>query len=89
VHIDKRAGAILAASAADDDDTLLTTVQCAGWLGVSEMFLIVGRTKGYGPPHVRISPNVVRYRRGDVRVWLTERTHRHNAEITKRVVEAS
>jgi hypothetical protein len=85
VHIDKRADAILAASAADDDDTLLTTVQCAGWLGTSEMFLIAGRGKGYGPPFIKISTNTVRYRKGDVRTWLGERTQRSTAEVKKRV----
>jgi predicted DNA-binding transcriptional regulator AlpA len=88
LHIDKRADAILAASVADDDDTLLTTVQTAGWLGVSEMFLIQGRGKGHGPPFIKISPNTVRYRKGDVRQWLAERTQRSNAEAKKRA-EAS
>ena len=77
LHIDKRAAAIVAASEGMNDEDMLTTVQTAAWLGVSEMFLIKGRTEGYGPPYVRVSPQVVRYLRGGVRGWLRERTYRY------------
>jgi predicted DNA-binding transcriptional regulator AlpA len=79
-HLDSRADVILDAVAGTDGDDLLTTVQVAGWLGVSTVFLIMGRSKGYGPQFVRVSPTVVRYRRRDVIAWLESRTYASNAE---------
>jgi hypothetical protein len=80
-HIDKRA-ATLAAQPGDDDE-LMTVVECANWLGVSTEWLNIGRSKGYGPPFVRLSPNMVRYRRAGVRTWLIKRTHRSTAEYAR------
>jgi hypothetical protein len=57
---------------------LLNTAELASWLGVSE----IGRSRGYGPAFVRLSPTAVRYRASDVRAWLTDRTHRRTAEFT-------
>ncbi|HUS96770.1 MAG TPA: helix-turn-helix domain-containing protein, partial [Hyphomicrobiaceae bacterium] len=54
---------------------LLSTPQLAEWLGVSTQWLEIGRSRGYGPPFIRMSPKRVRYRRGDVLDWLRERTH--------------
>jgi hypothetical protein len=78
-HIDKRAGAIASQVAGDDDD-LLTTNETADWLQVSSQWLEIGRTRGYGPPYDRLSAKVIRYRRGKVRAWLDERSHRGTAE---------
>jgi hypothetical protein len=72
-HLDRRAEAILAVGDGPADE-LLDTFETAKWLGVSVQFLQIGRSKGYGPPFVRISSNIVRYHRGSVRRWLRERT---------------
>ena len=73
-HIDRRAREIIDQLAIDlADDFLLTTLQCANWLGVSTQFLELGRIKGYGPPAVDIAPRVVRYRKNSVLQWLLER----------------
>ena len=79
-HLDRRALAIIEAANAGSDDELLRTIVVAVWLGVSEEWLEIGRSRGYGPPYHRLSPRRVRYRRGDVKAWLTERAHRHTAE---------
>jgi hypothetical protein len=81
-HLDKRADSIAASIAALPDDTLLKPADLACWLSISVQFLAIGRTRGYGPAFVRLSPTAVRYRASDVRTWLTERTHRRTAEFT-------
>jgi predicted DNA-binding transcriptional regulator AlpA len=72
-HLDKRADDLITTGANDPDD-LLTTKQLAAWLGVSTTTLEIWRCEGKGPPFVRITPRMVRYRRGDVLQWLAERT---------------
>lgn len=80
-HLDKRA-----AQAADhklahgDPDNMLRTKVVAEWLGVSESWLANGRSKGYGPRWIRISPSVIAYRRSDILAWLDGRTHQSTAE---------
>jgi hypothetical protein len=81
-YLDKRADSIAAQIAALPDDTLLSTADLACWLGVSIQFLTIGRSRGYGPAFVRLSPTTVRYRASDARAWLTERTHRRTSEFT-------
>jgi predicted DNA-binding transcriptional regulator AlpA len=73
-HLDRRA-ADLAEEGRGDPDSLLTTPAVAEWLTVSAQWLEIGRSKGYGPKFVRLSPSRVRYRRADVLDWLDERTH--------------
>ena len=82
LHIDKRADSILATTAGDDDN-LLSTPEMAAWLGCSTQWLEIGRNKGYGPPFERLSPRMIRYRRGKVRAWLNERSHRSTSEYAK------
>ena len=74
-HLDRRAADLI--DEGGDDDDLLDTPTTSVWLGVSSQWLEIGRSKGYGPPYVRLSPSRVRYRRGDVRRWLRERTIDH------------
>jgi len=38
---------------------LLTTKQMAEWFRVSEQWLVIGRSKRYGPANIKISPNNV------------------------------
>lgn len=72
VHLDKRAGQL--AAEPGDDDELLSTKELASWLGVSQQWVNAGRCKGFGPPYLRMTPTMIRYRRGAVREWLAERT---------------
>jgi predicted DNA-binding transcriptional regulator AlpA len=81
-HIDRRADAI-AAGFTGADDQLIDTKQLANWLGVSTQFLEIGRSRGYGPKFCRLSPRRCRYRVGDVRTWLAERTHAATAEYSR------
>src|SRR5438477_7707224 len=84
-HIDRRAIAVIEEATLRSDDELMPTPNCAIWLGVSDQWLEIGRTKGWGPPFVKLSPRRVRYRVGDVKRWLAERSHRCTVEYQKRL----
>jgi hypothetical protein len=73
-HIDRRAPLLMATSEGGADD-LLSTRQTADWLGVSTQWLEIGRSKGFGPSYVRVSPRRIRYRRDSVLRWLAEREY--------------
>jgi hypothetical protein len=81
-HIDKRADALIGVSG--DDDDLLTTREIAEWFGVSEQWLEIGRSKGYGPPFLRMSERCIRYRRGNAREYLRKRTFASTAAYARR-----
>lgn len=70
-HLDKRAAELIAAGAGDPDD-LLTTKDVAAWFGVSKQWLEINRSKGDGPPFIKLG-RMVRYRRDAVLQWLDER----------------
>ena len=78
-HIDPHASAIIEAGIGSDDD-LLTTGEMATWFRKSKQWFEIGRSKGYGPPFVRLARQVIRYRRGDAKAWLAERRHAFTAE---------
>lgn len=78
-HLDRRA-ARLAADDTGDDEDLLSTRETADILAVSEPWLEIGRSRGYGPPFVRLSPRRVRYQRGALREWLRARVHQRTSE---------
>ena len=80
-HLDRHASAIIEAASGSDDD-LLTTAEMATWWRKSKQWFHIGRCKGYGPPFVRLSPQVIRYRRGDAKAWLAERVHARTSEYT-------
>ena len=86
MHIDKRAGRLLddPIFSEGNDDQLLTTQELAKWLGCSVEFLEIQRGKETGPPFVRVTPNMVRYRRGGARDWLRSREVRSTAEYRKK-----
>lgn len=55
-------------------DDLLTEAQAARLLQLSIYTLQAWRARCYGPPHVKLSPRGgVRYRRGDLRLWIESR----------------
>ena len=85
-HLANRLDEVLASPEAEGaDDDLITTLALANWFNVSQQWCELGRTKNYGPPFIRLGPQVVRYHRGTVREWLTARIHSSTAEYsTKR-----
>jgi len=83
-HLDRRADIIADAAADLPEDDLLSTPATAKWLGCSEQWLEIARSKGYGPPFVRISTRRVRYLRSAVLSWLVSRTHASTAEYAAR-----
>lgn len=83
-QLDRRASALIEAGAGADDD-LLSTRELADWLGMSNLWLELGRMHGYGPRYIRIGTRRIRYRRADVLTWLRERTFSRTDEYQKRV----
>jgi hypothetical protein len=55
-----------------DPDSMLLPVEAAHVLGLSHRTLESWRVRGGGPPFVRISARVVRYRRGSLLHWASE-----------------
>jgi predicted DNA-binding transcriptional regulator AlpA len=78
-HLDKRAHDI---PISGSDDDLLRPPETAGLLGVTEKWLAMARSGGYGPPFVKFSSRRIRYRRSDIRMWLAARVHQHTKEYT-------
>jgi hypothetical protein len=62
----------------DDCDFLIRTAQAALLLGVEPRTLASWRSRHVGPAVVRLSPRVIRYRRGDVLAYI-ERARRGGA----------
>jgi hypothetical protein len=83
-HLDRRANALIASASGAADD-LLATRETADWIGVSIQWLEIGRSAGYGPPYIRVSPRCIRYRRADVILWLRERTYARTSEYVGEV----
>lgn len=79
-HLDKRIPEIIMRAPKGGPDDLLCTKAVAEWLGVSTQLLEIGRSKGYGPAFVRISPRRIRYRREDVLAFLRQRTHTQTSQ---------
>lgn len=87
-HLDRRAAELSATAAFLNPDQLLNTNETAEWLGVAPISLRIWRSRGEGPPFVRVSRRGIRYRRGDVTEWLRDRTclfaQEHDAEAAER-----
>jgi predicted DNA-binding transcriptional regulator AlpA len=81
-NLDRRALALIDQANAGTDDQLMTTPEVAVWLGVTDAWLEIGRSKskGYGPPYIRLSPRRVRYHRGTVKKWLAERAYQRTTQ---------
>lgn len=79
-HLDRRAAELAVQGATSAADEWLNTEQLAGWLGVSTQWVELRRKLGDGPPFFRPSPNMVRYRRGEVVEWLNRRHYRRTSE---------
>jgi predicted DNA-binding transcriptional regulator AlpA len=57
-----------------DDEILIDGPQLAKWLAVSSRTPERWRNQHTGPPFVRVGKSMVRYRKGDVRVWINSNT---------------
>jgi hypothetical protein len=87
MHIDRRAGRLLAEHVSEGpDDELLTTEQVAEWFGCSVQFLEICRGRGTGPGFQRMSPRKIMYRREAVRKWLRQRERRSTSQYRNREV---
>ena len=83
-YLDRRAARLVEDGSYGNPDDLLNTPQLADWLQVSSQWLEIGRSKGYGPPFIRLNAKRVRYRRAKVLKWLEERTYARTAEYKER-----
>jgi predicted DNA-binding transcriptional regulator AlpA len=56
------------------DDQLMSTKQVSAYMGVAVSTLIMYRAMGEGPPYIKIMRRMVRYRKGDLDIWLAAQT---------------
>ena len=82
--LDRRAAALVAHPDYQNDEQLLTTQQVAEWLQISPSWLEIGRTKGYGPKYVKLGAKRVRYRVGDTKQYLRDRTCQATADYERK-----
>lgn len=62
------------------DERLRSTMEPANFLTVDSGTLKRWRTKGGGPPYVKISANRCRYSLEALKAWAAERTRRSTAD---------
>ncbi len=79
-HLDRRAFQLIDHGAGGDPDDLLDTAALTDWLGLSKQWAEIGRSRGYGPPFIRLGPRRIRYRRKDVLRWLESRVYARTAD---------
>ena len=77
-HIDRFAEDFLPLVTRGDPDQLLTTEEVARLLHISKPWLEIGRSKGYGPPWIRMGKLMVRYKRDGIVKWLRGRARAAN-----------
>src|SRR5262245_36479386 len=82
--LDRRADQITTFTQNIPDDQLLTTRQVAAMLGVSEQLVEKLRAKNEGPEWTALGPRCIRYRMGNVRIWLGTRIKLHLRTLTER-----
>ena len=75
-HLDRRAGELIAIGAGDPNEICSTTKDVAAWFGMSVITLEIWRSKGKGPPFTKLTPRMIRYRRGDA-LRLARQAHMH------------
>jgi excisionase family DNA binding protein len=59
----------------------LSTQQLADLLGITRDALEQLRRRGGGPPFVRVSPRMIRYRRADVEAFFAARVEQPGREV--------
>lgn len=62
------------------EDRLLSRVEVEHFFGIPKRFLEISAVRGDGPPMVKIGARMVRYRVGDLRLWLADRTVRSTSQ---------
>lgn len=66
-------------SAESDERTVLPTERAAAYLGLSPKTLETLRTRGGGPPFLKLGRRVV-YRKADLELWLAQRVRRSTSD---------
>lgn len=70
--------------AGNDPDRLLLADEAAQFLRLTPRALENWRSKGDGPPFIRISHRCVRYRFGTLVDWLSKRTSAESSEASEK-----
>lgn len=70
-----------------NQNELLSRTQVEAQYGLGRRWLELAACRGDGPPMVRISSAMVRYRRGDLEAWLASRTVRSTSEALPACIE--
>ncbi|WP_158308156.1 helix-turn-helix transcriptional regulator [Roseobacter litoralis] len=60
----------------EPNEKLMTTPECAEFLGVGKDVMFEWRKNGEGPPYLHMTARTIRYDRDDVLAWA--RSHRVN-----------
>ena len=68
------------AQSVERPDTLLTERQAARMLAVTTRALQAWRYRGGGPPFIRISSRLIRYRQCDLHEWIASKMCRSTSE---------
>lgn len=71
---------------ASDPDALLSPAKAAALLGASIRTLEGWRVRGGGPPYIRISSRMLRYRRGDLIQFIESRRLKSTSEYCARSI---
>ncbi len=80
-HVDPHATTVIGILETGDPDDLFEAEQVAAYLRVTISWLNVARSKGFGPPFIKLGPHMIRYRRSDLLKWLRSRvTHRKTVQ---------
>ena len=79
-HLDRRAHQIIEQGVDGNPDDLLDTKEMAAWFGNSPQWFEIGRSRGYGPPFIRLGSRSVRYQRKFALRWLESRIHACTSE---------
>ncbi len=82
-HLDRRAADLIAKGQTLSPDALLRTPDQARWLGVSTQWLEIGRSRGYGPPFIRLSARRCVYKVSSTLEWLRQREFTRTSEYSQ------
>ena len=66
-------------------DKLLSRLEVEQEFGISKRFLEIAAVRGDGPPMVKLSKRMVRYRPRDIVSWLDSRTVQSTSEESSEV----
>ena len=61
---------------------LLSRIEIEAEYGISRRWLELAAISGEGPPFIKVSPRMVRYRRNQLEKWLNDREFDNTTQLT-------